>query len=90
VPGLEPGLDVVALLQLGRQTGGSREVVSLGAVGDQDLHGDSLVRVVFTLPSGPRGRNPRRRRGMVRFRWRGAATGPTVGANGRNLRAPSA
>jgi hypothetical protein len=39
---LDFGVDAVALLELGRQTGGRREVVSLGAVGDPDLHGGLL------------------------------------------------
>ena len=39
---LELRVDAVALLQLGRQTGGSGEVVSLRAVGDADLHGGLL------------------------------------------------
>ena len=40
---LELRVDAVALLQLGRQTGGSGEVVSLGAVGDPDFHGGLLI-----------------------------------------------
>ena len=40
---LELRVDAVALLQLGRQTGGSGEVVSLGAVGDPDFHDGLLI-----------------------------------------------
>lgn len=39
VAGDELGFDVVCFLDRGRQTGGLGEVVSLGAVGDADLHG---------------------------------------------------
>ena len=42
VPLLELRVDAVALLQLSRQTGGRGQVVSLGAVGDPDVHGGLL------------------------------------------------
>ena len=38
--GLEFGLDAPVLTNLGRQTGGPWEVVSLHAVADDDPHGD--------------------------------------------------
>ncbi len=40
---LETGGDPVLLLDGGLQTGGLREVVSLPAVGDEDVHASSLL-----------------------------------------------
>jgi hypothetical protein len=84
---LELRVDAVALLQLGRQTGGSGQVVSLGAVGDPDVHGGLLSEgLPRTLRAPGRARNPRPRADLDRFRWRRAPAGPTVLSIDRNLR----